>query len=159
MMKGDMNIDFVMAIILFVSVYAVLYTLLPSATIGFKKTPDPLATASYYFSDVLVTTPGIPANWSTVASMTRLGLAYGTNATSYPNIIDARKIGAIDGQSCGSLKAKVDITLNFSIAIETNSRNYSCTATIPKVARLIERVGYVKNNTAYLPAKIKVWTW
>ncbi len=158
-MKGDMNIDFVMAIILFVSVYAVLYTVLPSATIGFKDTPDPLATASYYFSDVLVTTPGIPANWSTTAGMTRLGLAYGTNATSYPNIIDARKIGAINGQSCISLMVKTDITLNFSIAVETSSRNYSCTATVPRIARLIERVGYVKNNTDYLPAKIKIWTW
>lgn len=158
-MKGDMNIDFVMAIILFVSVYAVLYTILPSATIGFKKTPDPLATASYYFSDVLVTTPGLPYYWNTTAGMTKLGLAYGTNVTSYPNIIDARKIGAIDGQSCISLMAKTDITLNFSIAIETTSKNYSCTATIPRIARLIERVGYVKNNTDYLPAKIKVWTW
>jgi hypothetical protein len=154
-----MNIDFVMAIILFVSVYAVLYTILPSATISFKDTPDPLATASYYFSDSLVTAPGIPANWSTVAQMTRLGLAYGTNATSYPNIIDAKKIGAIDGVSCASLRAKTDITLNFSIQVEADNKNYSCVSAIPGIARLIERIGYVKNNTKYHPAKIKIWTW
>ena len=45
-MKGDINVDFVMAVILFVSVYAMLYVLLPAATISFKKTPDPLWTAS-----------------------------------------------------------------------------------------------------------------
>jgi len=158
-MRGDLNIDFVMAIILFVSVYALLYTLLPSATISFKKTPDPLATASYYFSDILMTTPGIPINWTTVNEVSRLGLAYGNNVTIYPNILDAKKVGAIDGQTCSDLKAKTSITLDFAIRVESSSRNYSCTATIPKTARLIERVGYLRNNTDYAPVKVKTWTW
>ncbi len=158
-MKGDINVDFIMAIMLFISVYAMLYILLPSSTIDFKKTSDPLATASYYFSDVLATTPGIPAYWNTTADVSRLGLAYGTNSTSYPNIIDARKIGAIDGQSCSILKSKTDLLLDFAIQVESSSKTYSCTATIPVTARLIERVGYLKNGTAYTPVKIKTWTW
>jgi hypothetical protein len=158
-MKGDMNIDFVMGVVLFVSVYAIIYIQLPSSTVSFRQTPDPLTTASYYFSDVIATTPGIPANWTTVGEMTRIGLAYGTNFTSYPNIIDIKKAAAIDGQACSSLKAKTTITLNFAIIVNSNFRNYSCTATIPKVARLIERMGYLKNGTAYSPATIKTWTW
>jgi hypothetical protein len=158
-MKGDINVDFVMAVILFVSVYAMLYVLLPSATISFKKTPDPLATASYYFSDVLVTTPGIPAEWTSVSGVSRLGFAYGNNVTSYANILDARKVGAIDGQACSSLKTKTDLLLDFAIQVESSSKTYSCTATIPGIARLIERPGYLKNGTAYAPIKIKIWTW
>jgi len=158
-MKGDINVDFVMAVILFVSVYAMLYVLLPSATISFKKTPDPLATASYYFSDVLVTTPGIPAEWTSVSGVSRLGFAYGNNVTSYANILDARKVGAIDGQACSNLKTKTDLLLDFAIQVESSSKTYSCTATIPGIARLIERAGYLKNGTVYSPIKIKIWTW
>lgn len=158
-MKGDLNVDFVMAVILFVSFYALLYTILPSATIGFTKNPDPLATASYYLADSLITTPGTPFNWSSMSDATRLGLTYSTTFFDYPNILDAKKVGALNSQTCSSLKSKTDVTLNFAIVIETDSATHSCTATIPKKARLIERVGYVKNGTNYSPAKIKIWTW
>jgi hypothetical protein len=117
-MKGDINVDFVMAVILFVSVYAMLYMLLPAATISFKKTPDPLWTASHYFADVLMTSPGIPSNWGTIGEVQRLGLAYGDNITSYSNILDAKKIGAIGGQTCSLLKSKTDTLLDFSIAVD-----------------------------------------
>jgi len=136
-----------------------LYVLLPAATISFKKTPDPLATTSYYFSDVLVTTPGIPAEWTSVSGVSRLGFAYGNNVTSYANILDARKVGAIDGQACSNLKTKTDLLLDFAIQVESSSKTYSCTATIPGIARLIERAGYLKNGTVYSPIKIKIWTW
>jgi hypothetical protein len=162
-MKGDLNIDFTMAIILFISVYAMLYILLPSATISFKKTPDPLQTASTYFADVLTVTPGIPANWSDLGTVTKLGLAYGSNVTSYPNIFDVNKILAINGQACSSLKPKTDMLLDFAIKVDCNTCgtgiNYSCTGTIPTIARLIERVGYIKNGSTYTHAKLQVWTW
>jgi len=158
-MKGDINVDFVMAVILFVSVYAMLYMLLPAATISFKKTPDPLYTTGRFFSDILVTTTGIPANWTSIAELSSLGFAYGSNTTSYPNILDARKIGAIVNQNCSSLKQKTRILLDFAISIEVGSNTYSCNATIPKVARLMERVAYLKNGTNYSPAKVKIWVW
>ena len=158
-MKGNMDVDFVMAVILFVSVYGLLYTLLPSATISFRNMGDPLGPASQYFADVLVTTPGIPPVWNSTANVNKLGFAYGNNISSYSNIIDAAKFTAINGVSCSTLKPKTDITLDFAIQIETSRINMSCTATIPKTARLIERLGYLKNGTNYDAAKIKIWTW
>jgi len=158
-MKGNLDVDFVMAIILFVSVYGLLYTLLPSATISFRNMADPLNPASQYFADVLVATPGIPPTWNSLANVNKLGLAYGNNVSSYANIIDATKVAAINNQLCSSLESKTDITLDFAIQIETSRASLGCNATIPKTARLIERIGYLKNGTNYDPAKIKIWTW
>jgi len=158
-MKGYMDVDFVLAVILFVTVYSLLYTMLPSMTISFRETPDPIATTSAYFSDELMFTPGIPANWTTLGQATRLGLTYGTRTISYPNILDINKIASIDGQDCATLRAKTDVTLNFVIIVESSVHNYSCSRTLPATARLIERVGYVKNSTNYYPAKMKLWTW
>ena len=158
-MKGDINVDFVMAVILFVSVYAMLYMLLPAATISFKKTPDPFYTTGQFFSDVLLTSTGIPANWTTIAGVSKLGFAYGNNITSFPNILDARKVSAMVNQNCSLLKPKMDILLDFALSVEAGSATHSCNATIPKVARLMERVAYLKNGTQFTPAKVKIWIW
>jgi hypothetical protein len=52
-----------------------------------------------------------------------------------------------------------DAFINYGLEESGVSGTYSCSSTIPKKARLIERIGYLKNGTEYTPIKVKIWTW
>jgi hypothetical protein len=52
-----------------------------------------------------------------------------------------------------------DAFINYGLEESGVSGTYSCSSTVPKKARLIERIGYLKNGTEYTPIKVKIWTW
>lgn len=158
--RGAIEYDFVIATVLFLTVYAMLFASMPHISVNFRSLEDPAHTAAVYLSEKAVASPGYPKAWTSIASASELGFAY-YNGQLFANVLDANKVGQLPAYSCASLASKTPLSnkLSFKIRVENASVGFECTASVPQNARVVERPAYLKNNSLFLPYKVKVWTW
>jgi hypothetical protein len=159
-MRGALDYDFSIAIVLFITVYASLYTVLPSFIGGLAEPrQDPYLAEARYFSDRLVLTPGEPQDWSDISLVEKLGLAY-YDATYYPNILDYDKVTQLPLQDCGALKEKLGADLDFKISVVTQANTWSCNSTEePMSPKLVQRMAYLYDGLTYTPARLDFWVY
>ncbi len=157
-LKGISGYDFVISLALFAIVYLYLFNFLPFLTTGARHSNDVLLEETMQLSNAIVKSAGYPENWTTVSSMELLGLCYYDKVT-YERILDKKKLEAVTGANCSDLKPKTTTNLNFAFEITTRYGTYSCTATIPQTARIMQRTAYVFDGYASTPAVVKVYTW
>ena len=163
MKKGVLNIDFIVAFILFIVVYFSIFQSMLFFSIGSREAPDELLMESRYFSDILVKSGGYPKNWTEISpiSLEYLGFAY-YNRTTYPNILDKKKVEELTSQNCLDLLEYTDLTINFIVIIETEKGiSYGCIAAVgsPSDVRTIERVVYLFDGQNYTSSKLILQTW
>ena len=157
--RGDVNFDFSIALVLFMIVYAGLFSSLPSATTSFQKNRDALATSTVFLTESLVAAPGIPKNWTTFDENQKLGLAF-YNSTFFPNVIDVDKALQLSLRNCSEWYNKTTVTLEFKIAVINNTASvFECNNTVPRTARITDRMAFLKNASAYTPVTLRVYTW
>ena len=161
MKKGQLQVDFLLAFALFIVVYASVFQSFFLFTVGTRETPDELAVESRLLSSIFVESAGVPKNWTTYSQVRYLGFAY-YNITTFPNIIDKRKIDAIASQSCSTLKTNTDFTFNFKVSFINNytvGNTSSCSASQPSDARKVERTVYIWDGMNFTSAKMELYTW
>jgi hypothetical protein len=63
-MRGAFDVDFIIAMVFFVAVYANLYVALPTLISTFRVNTDSFWSEAVYLSDTFINTAGEPKNWS-----------------------------------------------------------------------------------------------
>lgn len=164
MKKGTLNIDFIVAFVLFIVVYFSIFQSMLFFSTGSREAPDELLMESRYFSDVLVESAGYPKNWTEINPTLPkyFGLAY-YNRTTHPNILDKKKVEEMVSYNCQTLQLnKTDLVINFMITVSTKETSYSCVVAVgtpPSDARVIERVVYLFDGQNYTSSKLILQTW
>ncbi len=157
-MKGQLYIDFVLALALFVFVYSSVFGYIAFFTAGYRQNTDEFTFESRVLSNDFVEGAGYPSYWQSYSQANTLGFAW-FNTSIYPNIIDKVKFNAAAGQSCDTLKTKTDISTNFKIELESNNTNISCSGTAPNNARRIERTVFVYDGMNITGGIFRIYMW
>ena len=156
-MKGDVDYDFILAFVMFISIYTSVFQMLPYMTSGSNEAKDIILMESTHLSETLVKSPGYPRDWN-ATSVTKLGLAY-YGETYRPNILDYYKITEINGTDCAGYADAVDTAIGFKITVVTNAYSLGCSNTPDAYARVIERPVMVYNGVSYEPGIMRLHTW
>ncbi|MCD6522789.1 MAG: hypothetical protein J7K68_03490 [Candidatus Diapherotrites archaeon] len=154
MKKGSLNIEFVIAVTLFISAFWVLY--LQGSTFITQRIVrnDVRYPAMYMFSEKIMKEAGEPKDWNATNTYTTFGLAYYDGKT-YASILDENKLDAMNGSACPTMELFNGI--DFAIKVRTKAKVWECTTNIKKITS-IQRPVYVRMNSgAYKEGVIYVW--
>jgi hypothetical protein len=158
-MRGQLHIDFMLALALFMFVYAMIFGYIAFFTTGYRQTTDEFTFEARHLSNVFVESAGYPKDWDTFSEVSTLGFAR-LNSSIYPGVIDTKKVVAISSQSCSDLKSKTDVTMNFKITLELNrTLNVSCSGTAPANARMIDRPVFAFDGMNFSSAIFHLQVW
>lgn len=158
--KGQLNIQYLIAFVLFVTV--VIYLVFQiSNTIPEYKTKsrkNNLKTEAFRLSEILIKTEGHPKNWSP-SNVRRLGLIvepYYFNETKVNYLKDMCKNDYQKLRNLMNIGKKDNPSEDFRI-IFSNGIMFSCGKRTPKgiSSVLVERYGYLNGKTATL--KLRIW--
>lgn len=125
MKKGTMSYDFVIAIIMFLTVYVTMIqtSLYPMADV--KMTEDIYKGEINLMTETTVKTPGEPSNWTEMDQVERFGLALSKEGNN-PNILDLKKLEELDETNCSVVREKTPIDTGMNISFTVNNKTYSC---------------------------------
>lgn len=157
-MRGQLYVDFVLAIALFMFVYATIFGYIAFFTAGYRQTTDEFSMESKYLSNTFVESAGYPKYWQSYSEVSSLGFAW-FNTSIYPNFIDKVKFNAAAAQSCDTLNSKTDVTVHFKIELEMNKTNSSCSGTAPSNARRIDRTVSIYDGMNITGGIFRLYVW
>ncbi len=125
MKKGTLNYDFIIATILFLTVYVTMIqtSIYSFASIGQKR--DIFTHESEVLTEMLVKTPGHPVNWESLSEVNQLGLTLYQRGNN-PNILDMKKLEVINSSKCSDLKGLTPISADVNINFTMDNTTYAC---------------------------------
>lgn len=156
-MKGDIDFDFILSIVLFLIIYIIIFQTISFLTLGARETPDIYSMEIVQLSEQFMKSAGSPEIWD-LANVTKLGFAY-YNESCKQNILDYNKIILINNTDCSNLTEKTATTVKFNIKFETNNYVLNCSNAPKSTARIVERSGMVYDGNTYEPIKMRLYVW
>ncbi len=125
MKKGQLEYDFLLAIIMFLIIYTTFMTTVTYPLAGIKQTQDIYTRESKLHRQIITRTPGNPSNWTQINQVNQIGLTLNQRGNN-PQILDLQKLQEINNTKCTTIQEKLPTSTNIHISFTTQNKTYEC---------------------------------
>ncbi|MEM3412252.1 MAG: hypothetical protein QW735_00940 [archaeon] len=119
-MKGTLDFDFMMSLLLFLTIYFSVYLFLPDLMQDVLSTKDYRQSIVSNIAEYIISQPGFPENWTNISDAELFGLA----VSGERNIISLEKAKALHNQPCDLIKTPLEFKVK--VKVVAGNTEFSC---------------------------------
>ncbi len=158
MKKGNLSIEFIFAVTLFLAMFWVTFNQVSESISIKSERIDLKQQGAEAMSNHFMHSPGEPVNW-TFSTATDMAFATYLSNVTQANTLNATKLDEIDGESCSEIRSPYFNGLNFRMKVETDHEEWECNAVHEPSVPSINRQVYVYKNSEYYAGVLTLWVW
>ncbi len=157
--KGTVSYDFIVAIVMFITIYATLMLTVTYPLTDTRVRRDQFEGETFLLTDLVTKNPGYPANWTQMDQVELFGLALHKEGNN-PHILDMGKLVELNNTDCITIKEKVPLDSYLYISMDVQGRVYECNVEGQVAPERHEKTSfYVWNGTEYLMGQGRIHVW
>lgn len=155
MEKGTLSYDFIIATVMFLTVYVIFIQTTVYPITGIQRRGDILKREGSVLTQLSSRYTGYPSNWSSLEEVEAFGLTLQERGNN-PNILDEIKLQELNRSDCGKLREKHRFDTNLQIEVKTEEALYKCNNEEDDFKRHLESPVYIKTDSGYKEGQLIV---